>query len=111
MKNIFLACFIISKIYALEYVPQFENDQISIARVKVEPNEEIGLHRDAYSQVVIAIKGGTITRIEADGSFTDVQFPTGVAVIRDPDPENELHKSLNASSEPIELIVIQLKNG
>ncbi len=110
MKNIFLACFLISKIHGLEYVPQFENDQICVARVKVEPNEEIGFHRDAYSQVVIALKGGTITRIEADGSFTDVQFPTGVAVIRSPDPENELHRSLNASSEPIDLIIIQLKN-
>jgi len=28
---------------------------------------------------------------------------------REPDPENELHKSVNKSAEPIELILVQFK--
>ncbi len=106
-----LACLLTLKTHAFEYVPQFENDQICVARAKIEPNEEIGLHRDAYPQIVIALKGGTVTRLEADGRVTDVQFPTGVAVVRDPDPVNELHKSVNRSSESIELVIIQLKES
>ena len=74
------------------------------------PKEEIGLHRDAYPQIVIALKGGIITCLEADGTTTDVKFPTGVAVMRDMDSPNQLHKSVNKGNEPVELMVIQLKS-
>lgn len=93
----------------LEYEPQLENDYVSVARVKIFPHEEIGLHRDASPQVVIALQGGTITRLESNGQEVDVAFPTGAAVFRNPDPEGELHRSVNNSSEPVEIIVIQLK--
>lgn len=33
-----------------------------------------------HPQVVIALKGGTIKSLEADGQATDVAFPTGKAV-------------------------------
>ena len=105
-----LMCFLSLQMQALEYEQQFENDQICIGKAKIAPQEEIGLHRDAHPQVVIALKGGIITRLEADGRTTDVKFPTGTAVFRDADPENELHRSVNNSSEPVELIIIQLKN-
>lgn len=98
------------EMHALEYEQQFENDQICIAKVKISPHEEIGLHRDVYPQVVIALKGGTITRLEANGEETDVQFPTGVTVFREADKELGTHKSVNNSSESVELIIIQLKN-
>lgn len=94
---------------ALEYEVQLENDQVSVARVKILPHEEIGLHRDLLPQVVVALKGGTITRLEADGRTVDVNFPTGVPVYRKMDPPNEFHKSVNKSGEVIELIIIQLK--
>lgn len=96
---------------ALEYEQQFENDQISIGKATIAPHEEIGFHRDMYPQVVIALKGGTITRLEADGRTTDVKFPTGKAVFKEADPENEQHRSVNNSSETVELIIIQLKNS
>ena len=100
-----------SGLQALEYEVQFENEQVSVARAKIMPNEQVGLHRDAYPQVVIALKGGTITRLEANGTTTDVKFPTGVAVFREIDPPNELHKSVNNGTEPVELIIIQLKSS
>ena len=73
-------------IQALEYEIQLENESVSVARAKIMPNEEIGLHRDAYPQVVFALQGGIITRLEADGSTTDVNFPTGRAIFREIDP-------------------------
>jgi hypothetical protein len=112
MKRILLSlvCLVSSGIQALEYEPQYENDQISVAKVKIQPHEETQLHRDAYPQIVIALKGGTLTRLETDGQATEVSFPTAMSVVLDADPQDELHKSVNNSSEPIELIVIQLKN-
>jgi hypothetical protein len=113
MKTILfgLACLLTLKIHAFDYEPLFENDQICVAHAKIQSNEEIGLHRDAYPQIIIALKGGTITRLEEDGRITDVQFPTGVAVARNPDPENQLHRSVNKSSQPIELMIFQLKDN
>ncbi|MDP1880031.1 MAG: hypothetical protein Q8K60_03720 [Parachlamydiaceae bacterium] len=96
-------------IQALEYEIQLENESVSVAHVKILPNEEIGQHRDTYPQIIVALQGGIITRLEDDGSTTDVNFPTGQAVFREVDPPNQLHKSINNSSTPVELIIIQLK--
>lgn len=106
-----LACFLSFEMQALEYEQLFDNDQVSVAKATIFPHEEIGLHRDVHPQIVVALKGGTITRLEADGRAIDVNFPTGVAVFRNADPENELHRSVNNSSGSIELMMIQIKNS
>lgn len=110
-KILLLICTLIAtEGQALEYEVIFENNQISISKVKIMPQEEIGLHRDAYPSIVIALQGGTITRLEENGSSTDVVFPTGIAVHRGVDPIDELHRSINKGSEPVELIITQLKS-
>jgi len=113
MKTLLLCliCSLSLKVQGLEYEIQLENGSVRVARVKIMPQEEIGLHRDTHPQVVVALQGGVITRLEADGSTTDVNFPTGQAVFRDVDPPEQLHKSVNSSPTPVELIIIQLKNG
>ncbi|QLH35412.1 MAG: hypothetical protein HWD61_04010 [Parachlamydiaceae bacterium] len=112
MKKIFVSFVVLllsSKTAAMEYEVQFENDKVHVSKANIMPHEEIGLHRDANQHVVVALQGGVITRLEADGTSTKVNFPTGVPVFRDIDPPNEFHKSLNDSDNPIELIIIQLK--
>ncbi len=106
-----LICIFSINLQALEYEMQLENNSVVVARVKIMPQEEVGLHRDAYPQVVVALQGGVITRLEADGSTVDVNFPTGKAVFREIDPPDQLHRSINNSPAPVELIVIQLKTG
>ena len=104
-----IICLFCSNLQSLEYEVQLENQSVSVARAKIMPQEEIGLHRDAYPQVVVALQGGTITRVEADGSTIDVDFPTGKAVFRDIDPPDQVPTSVNNSSNPVELVIIQLK--
>ncbi|QVL56241.1 MAG: hypothetical protein KFB95_03315 [Simkaniaceae bacterium] len=108
---VMFACLLSFGLHTLEYERQFENDQICVSKVKVLPHEKIDEHRDDYSQMIIALKGGTITRIEQDGRLIDVDFPTGATVFRKADPEGELHRAVNNSSETVELIVIQFKEG
>jgi hypothetical protein len=57
------------------------------------------------------LQGGIITRLEADGSTTEVVFPTQQIVLRPAETADKLHKSVNEQAEPIELIIIQLKIG
>lgn len=104
-----LACLILPQVHALEYEVQFENDQVCVARVVIEPKEEIGLHRDALAQVVFGVRGGIITRLESNGQEVDVEFPTGKAVYRPADPADEYHRSVNRSDIPIEIIIVQMK--
>lgn len=94
----------------MEYEIVFDNDKVRVSRVKIMPGEEIGLHRDEYPAVVIALQGGTITRLEANGTTTDVVFPSNVPVFRPIDPPDQLHRSVNKSSDMVELIVMQLKS-
>jgi quercetin dioxygenase-like cupin family protein len=109
-KIIALSSLVILQLFGWEYEVQFEDEEVVVSRVLIESKEEIGLHRDSLPQIVIALRGGVITRLEADGREVDVEFPTGKAVYRTTDPEGELHKSLNKSDEPVELIIVQLKS-
>ncbi len=103
------ACALCSVAHAFEYEIQFEDERVIVSKVVLEPREEIGFHRDAYPQIVYPVRGGRITRIEADGSLVDVDFPTGKSVYRKADPEDILHKSISRSDEQIELIIVQLR--
>ena len=110
-KFLILASLTFTQAQALDYEVQFENDQVCVSRLVIEPNEEIGYHRDAVPQIVVGLRGGTITRLESDGREVDVQFPTGKAVYRPVDPENELHRSVNRSNIPIEIIIRMLNSN
>jgi len=112
-KGIFAlsACLLLCKASAVESAVQFENDSVTALKVKIMAHEEIGLHRDEYPQIVFSVKGGTITRIEMDGSTREVVFPKGEAVYRDADPVGELHRSVNNTCKPIELLIVQLKKN
>lgn len=105
------ACLLSFQAYAVEEEVQFENDQVRVLNMKVMAHEEIGLHRNEYPQVVVSLKGGTITRLEADGSKTEVHFPKAEAVFLEADAPGELHNSINNTCKPVELIIIQLKTS
>lgn len=110
-KVLFGMCLLACGISAAESEIQFENDQVRVSKVKIMPHEEIGLHRDEYPQIVIALKGGTITRLEGDGSTVEVDFPKGEAVFRQADPSGQLHRSVNKTCKPIEVVIVQLKGN
>ena len=93
----------------MEYVKQFENEYICVSYVKIMPNEEVGLHYDIYPQKVKSLHGGVITRLEADGTVTKVCFPAGEWIYRPSESADKMHKSVNATSEPVELVIVQLK--
>jgi hypothetical protein len=93
----------------IEFEVQLENDEVRVSKWKLQPGEEVGLHRDEYPAVVFALQGGTITRFEPDGSTRDVIFPTGVAVYREVDPIDQFHRSINSSETAIEAVMIEIK--
>ena len=95
---------------ALEYKVEFENAEVRVSKIKMLPGEKVGPHRDECSRIVIGLKGGTYTRIEADGSFTKVSFPPGEAIFLPADPVGQLHSGENGDKE-LEIIVVELKTA
>lgn len=97
-------------IQSLEHELQFENDDVRVSRVVLGGKEEVGLHRDEHPHVVIALRGGSVMRLEQDGSTNEVHFPTRGVVFREVDPVGQLHSTVNLSDNPIEIIVVELKH-
>lgn len=104
-----VVCLFFARTNALEYVKQFEDDKVCVSYVKIMAHEEIGEHYDVLPQIVVALKGGVVTRLESDGSTTDVIFPTGQSVFRPAETPDKIHKTVNNGEDPIELIIMQLK--
>lgn len=112
MKNhisIFIASVLSIGLGAIESDTQFENDQVRVLKIKILPHEEIALQRDDYPSITISFKGGTLTQIDSTGAKTSINFPKGEAIYRDPDPEGQLHTTINDTCKPLELVIVQLK--
>lgn len=99
------------RMHAMEFEILKDTDQVRVSRWKVEAGEEVGLHRDKQPAIVIVIQGGTITRLEPDGTTTEVHFPQGVAVNRPVDRFAEPHRSINNGASPVEAIMVEFKQS
>lgn len=92
-------------------VPQFENEQVKVWKTVIMPNQPLQMHRHDRARVVVGLKGGTLRKIQEDGSGSDLVFETGKAYFLEADPLDELHGDINESNEPIEVMVIEFKSN
>ena len=90
-------------------VPQFENDRAVSWKSVIPPHTESTLHRHDRYRTIVAIVGGDLTLVGADGKKTVVHYETGKAYWQAPMPAGEMHKDANETSKTIELVVIELK--
>jgi hypothetical protein len=90
-------------------VPQFENDRAVSWKSIIPPHTESTLHRHDRYRTVIAIVGGDLTLIGADGKKTVTHYETGKAYWQEPMPPGQTHKDANETSRTIELIVVEQK--
>lgn len=91
-------------------VPQFENEHVEVWKSVIVPNQPLEMHRHDNPRAIIALRGGTLTVTNDAGESHDMTWETGSAYWLDADPPGELHGDVNEGSEPIEVIVVQLKN-
>lgn len=88
---------------------QFENEQVKAWKTVIMPNQPLAMHRHDKSRVIVTLKGGTLIRIEETGETSELVFETGKAYWYNEDPPGQLHGDVNLSSEPIEVMVIEMK--
>jgi uncharacterized RmlC-like cupin family protein len=90
-------------------VPQFDNDRAVSWKSIIPPHTESTLHRHDRYRTVIAIVGGDLTLIGADGKKEIFHYETGKAYWQAPMPPGATHKDANETSKTIELVVVENK--
>jgi hypothetical protein len=90
-------------------VPQFENDRAVSWKSVIPPHTESTLHRHDRYRTIVAIVGGDLTLVGADGKKTVVHYETGKAYWQAPMPAGEMHKDANETGKTVELVVIEVK--
>lgn len=91
-------------------IPQFENEHVEVWKSIIMPNQPLTMHRHDNPRAIIALRGGTLTVTNDAGESHDMTWETGSAYWLEADPPGELHGDVNEGTEPVEVIVVQLKN-
>lgn len=91
-------------------VPQFENEHVKVWKTVIMPNQPLKMHRHDCKRVVVGLKGGSLTKIEETGEISELKFETGKAYWLEEDPPGTLHGDINESEDPIEVMVIEVKD-
>jgi hypothetical protein len=90
--------------------PQFENDHVRVWKSIIMPKQPLALHRHERGRALIALKGGQLKVVDKDSKPVNTyNWETGKAYWLDADPPGQMHGDLNDTSEPIEVIVVELK--
>ena len=89
--------------------PQFENEHVEVWKSVIVPNQPLEMHRHDNPRAIIALKGGTLTVVNDAGDRREMTWETGSAYWLDADAPGELHGDVNEGSEPVEVIVVELK--
>lgn len=89
--------------------PQFENEHVVVWKSVIVPDQPLEMHRHDNPRVIIALRGGTLTVVNDDDHRREMTWETGSAYWLDADPPGELHGDVNEGTEPVEVIVVQLK--
>ena len=91
--------------------PQFENNEVRVWKSIILPNQPLSLHRHDHGRTIVALKGGTLDVVDGKGATTTkMTWESGKAYWLDADPPNTQHGDLNKGKEPMEVIVVELKN-
>lgn len=91
--------------------PQFENGEVRVWKSIIMPNQPLSLHRHDHGRTIVVLKGGTLDVVDPSNAVKEkMNWETGKAYWLDADPPNTQHGDMNRGKEPIEVIVVELKN-
>src|SRR5687767_2392501 len=91
--------------------PQFENSEVQVWKSIINPGKPLGLHRHDHGRALISLNGGVLNVVDADGKVLDTyKLTAGKAMWLDADKPGTQHADVNPGKDPVEVIVVQLKN-
>ena len=97
---------------------QFENSEVKVWKSIIMPNQPLdqrtgpmALHRHDHGRAAVVLKGGTLDVVDGKGATLQTYtWETGKAYWLDTDPVGTEHGDLNRGQEPIEVLIVELKN-
>lgn len=89
---------------------QFENETARVWKTTIMPFSPLKLHRHDNPRIMVGLQGGVLKRITERGEISYLNFETGKAVWLDTDLPGELHADINESSDPVIVMVIEMKH-
>jgi len=91
--------------------PQFENSELKVWKSIIMPNQPLSLHRHEHGRAAVVLKGGSLDVVDATGATVDTyKWETGKAYWLDADKPGTQHGDMNRGKEPIEVVIVELKN-
>src|ERR687898_1249684 len=91
--------------------PQFENSEVQVWKSIISPGTPLGLHRHDHGRALISLNGGVLNVVDDKGKVLDVyKLTAGKAMWLDADKPGTQHADVNPGKDPVEVIVVQLKN-
>ncbi len=91
--------------------PQFENSEVQVWKSIISPGTPLGLHRHDHGRALISLNGGELNVVDGSGKVLDVyKLEAGKAMWLDADKPGTQHADVNPGKQPVEVIVVQLKN-
>ena len=91
--------------------PQFENSEVQVWKSIIFPGKPLGLHRHDHGRALISLNGGVLHVVDGNGKVLDVyKLEAGKAMWLDADKPGTQHADVNPGKDPVEVIVVQLKN-
>lgn len=91
--------------------PQFENSELKVWKSIIMPNQPLALHRHDHGRAAVVLKGGNLDVVDGKGATLQTyKWETGKAYWLDADPAGTQHGDMNRGKEPIEVVIVELKN-
>jgi beta-alanine degradation protein BauB len=91
--------------------PQFENEEVSVWRTVVPPNQPLPMHTHKHPRVIVALTGGTMKVAYENGSSETHEWESGKAYWLPTAEGLKLHSDVNTGTKPIEVMVVELKKA
>lgn len=92
-------------------VPQFDNEHVRVWKSIILPNQPLSMHRHEHPRAIIALKGGTLKVMNDAGEVVkSMTWESGRAYWLEADPPGERHGDVNEGAEPVEVIVVEMRN-
>ena len=93
-----------------ERFEQIDNEHIHSWRSVIMPDQPLKLHRHKYPRQVTALTDGVLERTLENGEvISRHEWKAGESYWLDADPETQLHYCVNAGSEPLIVVVTEVK--
>jgi hypothetical protein len=90
-------------------IPFFENSDVRVWKTTILPNQPLAMHRHENSRVIVALRGGKLNVVHQAGGTETYDWESGKAYWLTADAPGQLHADVNPGTEPIEVVVVELK--